>query len=63
MSVLGAYWKQSKVGKKECTKKNDSWKSNRGKESEQEESSNWQEAQHACMQERGDSWKEENACM
>jgi hypothetical protein len=51
------------MGKKACTKKNDSWKRNRGKESMQEESDNWQEAQHARMQEGGDSWKEAaNAC-
>jgi hypothetical protein len=34
-----------------------------GKESVQEESDNWQEAQHARMQEGGDSWKEAtNTC-
>jgi hypothetical protein len=59
MSVLGAYWQQVKVGKKACTKKNDSWKRNHGKESVQEESDNWQEAQHVRMQEGGDKWKEE----
>jgi hypothetical protein len=58
MSVLGACWQQAEVGKKACTKKNDSWKRNRGKESVQEESDNWQEAQHARMQEGGDNWKE-----
>jgi hypothetical protein len=51
------------VGKEACTKKNDSWKNNRGKESVQGESDNWQEVQHACMQEGGDSWREaKNAC-
>jgi hypothetical protein len=51
------------VGKKACTKKNDNWKSNHGKERVEEESDNWKEAQHARMQEGGDSWKEAtNAC-
>jgi hypothetical protein len=40
MTVLGAYWKHVEVRKKACTKKNDSWKRNRGKESVQEESDN-----------------------
>jgi hypothetical protein len=58
MLVLGAYWKQVKVGKKACTNKNDSWKKNHGKEIMQEERDNWQEAQHVCMQEGGNNWKE-----
>jgi hypothetical protein len=40
MSVLGACWQQAEVQKKLCTKKNDRWKSNREKESVQEESDN-----------------------
>jgi hypothetical protein len=31
MSVLGACWQQAEMGKKVCTKKNDSWKRNHGK--------------------------------
>jgi hypothetical protein len=52
MSVLGACWQQAEMGKKACTKKNDSWKRNHGKESVQEESDNWQEAQHAHARRR-----------
>jgi hypothetical protein len=55
MSVLGACWQQAEMGKKACTKKNDIWKRNRGKESVKEEINNWKEAQHACMQEGGDN--------
>jgi hypothetical protein len=63
MSVLRACWQQAKVGNKACTKKKDNWKRNHGKESVQEESDNWKEAQHVHMQERGDRWKEAtNAC-
>jgi hypothetical protein len=63
MLVLGAYWQQAKMGKKLCTKKNHNWKRKHGKESVQEESENWQEAQHAHMQEGGKRWKEVvNAC-
>jgi hypothetical protein len=63
MLVLGACWQHAEVGKKVCTNNNDRWKRNHGKESVQEESDNWQEAQHVHMQEGGDSWKEAtNAC-
>jgi hypothetical protein len=51
------------MGKKACTKKNDRWKRNHGKESMHEESDKWKEAQHMRIQEGGDNWKEAaNAC-
>jgi hypothetical protein len=40
MSVFGAFWQQAEMGKKVCTKKNDNWKRNRGKEIMWEESDN-----------------------